>query len=96
MSANHMRGRGGLRQTGIRPKDLTEVIRLYEAGWSLARLSARLSGELATTGVRGVTSMKPGYSKAVLIVCTPSTTSVVPRTVNMIAKNTCTTTKNRP
>jgi lambda repressor-like predicted transcriptional regulator len=31
---------GALRPRGIQPNDLPEAIRLYEAGWSLARLAA--------------------------------------------------------
>jgi DNA invertase Pin-like site-specific DNA recombinase len=55
---------GALRRRGIRPEDLPEAIRLYEDGWSLARLATKLnvSPSTVTNTLRraGVVIRRPG------------------------------------
>lgn len=59
-----LRREGALRAPGIQPDDLPEVVRLYEQGWSLARLGDRFHVAPDTVGralrAEGVRIRRPG------------------------------------
>jgi transposase-like protein len=60
---------GALRPRGIQPNDLPEAIRLYEAGWSLARLAAEFDVSPSTVNralrKAGTSIRRPSPSRGV-------------------------------